>query len=429
MVDVPDATETTGASAAAEATAEPEHPALSAYRAKTRRASRVYASVLVVLVVIGFLAVKLAYAHGELNKVSFATAPAAAPVSGSTPAPRLQRAWHTDDTAAGGTPYQDGIVVTYRDHTVNGRDAVTGQVRWHYTRADDTVCSVLQQDSSTIAIYRRKGNCDEVTGFVTATGTPKYYRTLTDDGTTDAASLPNVVLTVGAHFVHEFDNAGGLDRWEWDAPDGCAVTRALAGSLGTLISLDCAGRHQLVLRDLIQNTTKFTVDTPTAVVPIASSAFVGALDPATGTVYSYSQDKGAAKVASTLTGVRTDVYPRAAASLSTTDAEQQQIEFVLAGRLVTFSSDGSVRWTATASSAPALVTGAFVAVADGPGRVVLHRVDAGQVQLSSSVSPPAGTTGSAPAGSAPAGSAGSVPRVFGVGAGLLVIGTDVSLYR
>ncbi|HEX2904156.1 MAG TPA: hypothetical protein VHO01_11930 [Jatrophihabitans sp.] len=371
-----------------------EPAVLKTYRQRTRRANTIYAGVLAIIVIVTFVAVKLAYAHGELNKVSFRTAPAAAPMPAGTPGSTLRLAWHTADNAAGGTPFQDGVVVTWAGHTVNGRDARTGEVRWHYTRADETICSVVQQDSSTIAIYRRKGNCDEVTGFVTATGEPKFYRTLYDNGNTQSASLSNVVMTVGSNFVHEFDNAGGLDRWNWTAPAGCTVTRALAGTLGTLIALDCGSTHQLVLRDLIQDITRFSVETPTALVPIAAAAFVGALDPVTGTLYRYSQDKGVAKAVTRLPGAPATGYPRAAAALSTTDSAQQPVEFALAGKLVAFFGDGSVRWTAAATSAPNLIADAFVAVADGAAQVRLHRVTGGQVQLTTTISPALQSPGS-----------------------------------
>jgi len=411
---VPEPTETEPAGPPPTPGLRPEHPALTAFRQRTRRANRIWAAVLAAAVVVAFVAVRLAYAHGEITKVSRASAPAVSAVPGSSPAQQLSPAWHTDDAAATGTPYQDGIVVTYHQHTVNGRDARTGQVRWHYTRSDETLCSVLQQDSSTIAIYRRKGNCDEVTGFVTATGVPKFYRTLTDDGSTAAASFPNVVMTVGTHFVHEFDNAGGLDRWDWTAPDGCAVSRALAGNLGTLISLDCGSKHQLVLRDLIQDSTKWTVDTPAAMVPLTSSAALTALDPATGALYRYGVTKGDAVAAGQVSGAPATGYPAAAASLVATNAQQQPIEFSFAGKLLAISADGTVQWTAAASAAPSAVTAAFVAVPVAPGAVVLHRVDRGQTQLTVTASPP------------PADDAGPV---YPVGAGLLFTGPGAGLYR
>src|SRR4051794_21477498 len=355
MGDVPDA-------------AHPEHPALVAYRQRADRASRIYLGVLVLLVLLAFVGVKLAYAHGELTKVSFGTAPAPSPVASGLPAPALKQAWHTNDTAAGGTPYDSGVVVSYAGHTVNGRDAVTGAVRWHYTRSDETLCSVLQQDGSTIAIYRRKGNCDEVTGFVTATGQPKWYRTLTDNGTTASASTSNVVLTVNAHIVHAFDNAGGLDRWDWTVPADCAVQHALTGSQGVLVSMECGGSHRLALHDLIADTVKWTVNTPAAMLPIAADAFVGALDPTTGAVYHYTADKGAASKSAQLSGLAGSAgagnssaganagggvgggVPSAAAGVTATDTAGQPLQLVLAAaRLFVFSQDGSLRWTAAST--------------------------------------------------------------------------------
>ncbi|HEU5269421.1 MAG TPA: hypothetical protein VFU36_05800 [Jatrophihabitans sp.] len=397
-----------------------EHPALVAYRRRTSRASRIYAAVLGVLVLLAFIGVRLAYAHGELNKVSFRTAPAPGAVPSGLPGAALRLAWHTDDTAAGGSPYDDGVVVSFAGHTVNGRDAVTGAVRWHYTRSDETLCSVLQQDGSTIAIYRRKGNCDEVTGFVTATGQPKWYRTLTDDGETAAASTPNVVLTANQHIVHAFDNAGGLDRWDWTVPANCTVRHALTGSLGVLVSMDCGGNHQLALHDLLSDTVKWTVNTGAAVLPVAADGFVGALDPATGVVFRYTPDKGAASqsarlpvaVASSSNG---SALPTVAAGVTATDAAGQPVQLVLLAGLHAFSQDGSLRWSGSATGPAWPVAGdAYVISQLGPDRVVLRRTEGGQVQLLSVLSPAAGSAGG---------------RVFPVGRGVLVAGVGTALYR
>ncbi|HET6210550.1 MAG TPA: hypothetical protein VFD94_09225, partial [Jatrophihabitans sp.] len=311
-----------------------EHPALVEFRSRTRRAIRIYAAVLAGLLVLGFVAVRLAYAHGELSKVSGSTAPATAAIPAQATGTSLAEVWHSSDRPAGGTPYADGIVVSYGLHTVTGRDAQTGSARWHYTRSDETVCSVVQQDSTTIAIYRRKGNCDEVTGFVTATGVAKWYRTLQDNGVSSVTSAPNVVLTVTDHSVHVFDNAGGLDRWNWSVPDGCTAGRALVGSLGVLISLNCGTQHQLVLRDEFKDSTKWTVDTSAAVVPIAATAFVGALDPTTGAVLRYTGTKGAVVNTGRLTdGFDVSGLPRADAALSGTGGTGQPVEFLYASRL------------------------------------------------------------------------------------------------
>lgn len=429
MVDVPDPT-----------TPPAESAALTEYRRRTTRSNRIYAGVLAALVLAAFIGVRLAYAHGEIDKVSFRTSAPASPVPGATPATTLRRAWQTADSAAAGTPYDSGVVVTYAGHTVNGRDAVTGAVRWHYTRSDELLCSVLQQDASTIAIYRRKGNCDEVTGFVTATGEPKWYRTLTDDGETSAASTSNVVLTVNARTVHAFDNAGGLDRWDWSVPTDCTVRQALTGSLGVLVSLDCSGgRHQLALHDLIADTVKWTVGTPTAMLPIATDAFVGAVDPATGTVYRYTPDKGQSSECAQLGNPVAPLTAgsgsaQALAGVTGTDAVGQPVQLVSlstapggvgaggtgaagvvgSGALFAFSGDGSLRWRVAATGPGWPVSTAFAAALAGPAVAVLHRLETGKTQLSSSLEPPAAV---------------GDERIFPVGSGLLVAGNGTSLYR
>lgn len=392
-----------------------QHPALVSYRITTRRAMRIYTAVLVAIVALAFVAVKLAYAHGELNKVSFSTSVAPSPVPDQSTAQKLIEAWSSTDQPAGGNPFADGIVVTFAGHTVNGRDAVTGAVRWHYTRSDETICSVLQQDSTTIAIYRRKGNCDEVTGFVTATGTPKWYRTLMEDGSYATASTSNVVLAVTDHSVHEFDNAGGLDRWNWATPDGCTASRALAGSIGVLISLDCGSTHRLVLRDLFKDNEKWSVSTPVAMVPIAASSFVGALDPATGALHSYDEAKGTDTVTGKLPGVAAAAssLPRAATSIDVVQATGQTMEFTWVGKLFAFSSQGTVAWSAPASSQPWLAANSLIAASDGGSVVALHRADTGVIQLNSTLTPPAAAQA----------------RPYPVGAGLLLADTQVTMYQ
>jgi hypothetical protein len=398
-----------------------EHPALVAYQRRTSRNNRIYAAVLALLILLGFVGVRLAYAHGELNKVSFSTAPSASPMPAGLPGAALRLAWHTDETAAGGSPYDGATVVSYAGHTVNGRDAVTGAVRWHYTRSDQTLCSVLQQDGTTIAIYRRKGNCDEVTGFVTATGQPKWYRTLTDNGQTATASTSNVVLTANQHIVHAFDNAGGLDRWDWTAPDNCTVRHALTGSLGVLVALDCGGNHQLLLHDLITDNVKWTVNTAAAVLPIAADGFLGALVPATGTVFRYTADKGAASPSAKLpvpsgpaSSAAADQLPTVAAGVIANDAAGQPVQLVLLPRLYAFSQDGSLRWSAAATGPAWPVADAYLVSQLGPDRAVLRRTDGGEPQLTSVLSPAAGS---------------AAERIYPVGNGLLLAGTGTSLYR
>jgi hypothetical protein len=406
-----------GGHPAGTATAVPAHPALLAYQARTRRAMRVYVAVLAVVLLVTVLAVRAAYSHGELEHVSGRTAapPALIPVGSTADAVAL--AWRSTDRPAGGTPVQDGVVVSYDSHSVHGLDARTGKLRWHYTRSDQTLCSVLQQDASTIAIYNRHGNCDEVTGLVTATGAIKWQRTMTDNGSTEAASAPNVVLTVARYSVHVIDNAGGLDRWDWVAPDRCSVDRALAGSQGVLISTTCGSQHRLVLRGLTSDELKWSVNVPRPMVPVAASAFVGALDPTTGELHSYSLAKGAdfptgrlaepAELGAPLAGL-----PRAATAVDGVNSRNQTLEVLWLGRLYSFATAGTVSWSA-ATAGPATVVGPDVLAASDDTTVHRFSGSTGEPLALVTLGPPMP----------------GVFRAFPVGTGLLLAGTDTRMYR
>ncbi|MDQ1722480.1 MAG: hypothetical protein QOI26_2214 [Pseudonocardiales bacterium] len=397
--------------------AQPAHPALLAYRASNVRDMRIYAAVLAVVLVVVVLAVRAAYAHGELVHVSSRTAAAPAPIPSGSTADALALTWRTADRPAGGTPVQDGVVVSYDSHSVHGLDARTGKLRWYYTRSDQTICSVLQQDASTIAIYNRHGNCDEVTGLVTATGAVKWLRTMTDNGITEAASAPNVVLTVARYSVHVIDNAGGLDRWNWVAPDHCSVDRALAGSQGVLISTTCGSQHRLVLRGLTSDDLKWTVTVPQAMVPVAASAFVGALDPTTGVLHSYSVIKGADTRSGQLgdpAALRAPLarLPRAATAVDGLNAGGEPLEVLWLGRLYSFAKTGTINWSAAATG-PASVVGPDVLAASDDSTVHRYAGATGRVELIVTLSP-------ALAGAF---------RAFPVGNGLLLAGTDTQMYQ
>ncbi len=404
------------------ASAGPAPAALLAYQARNARAMRIYAAALATLLIVTALAVRAAYAHGELVHVSARTAAPPPPIATGSAADSLQLRWHTDDHPAGGTPVQDGVVVTYDSHSVHGRDARTGAVRWYYTRSDETICSVLQQDASTIAIYNRHGNCDEVTGFVTSTGATKWLRTMMDNGLTQAASAPNVVLTVAAYSVHVIDNAGGLDRWNWVAPDRCSVDRALAGSQGVLIATTCGSTHRLALRALTTDDLRWAITVPRVMVPIAASSFVGALDPSTGVLHSYSADKGVDTASGQLASPAQLRAPlsrlsRAVTATDGLDATGEAIEYSWLGRLYRFAKTGTISWSQSASG-PATVLGSDVLAAVGPsgaGSATVRRFagGTGRTEVDVMLSP--------------------VPRTpfqaFPVGTGFLLASTDTQMYQ
>lgn len=362
----------------------PQHPALAAYRARNRRAMSGYAAILALVVILVFVGVKLAYAHGELNQVSHATAAAPAPVPTASTAGSLSLQWRTTDHPSGGNPYSNGIVVTYSGHTVNGRDALTGAVRWHYTRADEDVCALVQQDQSTIAFYNRDGNCDEVTGFVTATGVPKYYRTLTDNGPLSVSSTSNVVMITSARTVHVFDNAGGIDRWLWTAPAGCTVDRALGGSSGVLFSYHCGSQNHLGLHELVggDENAKWTIDVSEPYVPVTAGAIVAAAAASSGQVTVFSTDKGVAGKKFRLTAEARDslaTLPRSQTSVEGAGENSKPVEVIRLGTLMCFSARGQVLWTAP-SQGPATLIGTDLVAAIVGNRIVLRQILSGRSQ-------------------------------------------------
>jgi len=406
-----------------------EHPALVAYRLKTRRAMTVYGAILLVLLVGVLITVKEIYAHGEITHVSkqVGVAPAAVPSAATVSA--ATRKWTSSDLAAGGDPFADGIVVTYSPHTVNGRDALTGAVRWHYTRTDRTLCGVVQQDSSTIAIYEHDGNCDEVTGFATATGQPTFYRTLMDDGPVGISSAPNVVLVVAAGDVHVFDNAGGLDRWLWNAPTGCTVQRALAGTQGVLIGYHCADGYHLALHSLLNDQPLiWTVDSAQQLIPLSASAAVTAAEPSTGQAIRYSADKGKASSPTPLSGATgaavgarpglaqvqaaLRALPSSQASIETSDDQNQVFEVVDVAGLIGLSAQDNQVWTAPTTGPATDAGNGVVAVVDG-AVVTQREMINGAVRGRTTV-----------AGPLPGGAL----KAYPVGSGVLLAGTSTGLY-
>jgi len=246
--------------------------ALTEYGARMRKWRIGYGVLLAVLVVVAGVIVKVAYAHGEISHATLSTAPNAAPsVPLAAPAASPSQAWASDDHTAIGTPYWGGTLITYSTHAVVGRDALTGKVRWSYTRTDRTTCTAAQIGGVTIAVFRLHGNCDELTAVSSDTGARQWTRTLDKDGhpvngtpqftagqDTFMVTTPQVIYAISPDGTSGAGN-GGLDRWVFSEP-GCTINSAVLGSAGALISQNCANPDcgtqkfcgagpQLLLRD------------------------------------------------------------------------------------------------------------------------------------------------------------------------------------
>jgi hypothetical protein len=246
--------------------------ALHDYYAGLRRRRIAYAAILAALVIVAAVLVKLAYAHGEISHATLSTAPApAASVPLDTPPATLRTAWSRSEHTAIGTPYRGGTVITYSRHAVVGRDALTGKVRWSYTRTDRTACTAAQLGGVTIAVFAQHGNCDELTGLDSGTGARRWSRTLDENvhpingrphfaagHDTFLVSNSTVIYAISPEGTQGADN-GGLDRWLF-SQSGCTINSVVLGSAGALISQrcrhpDCSNRKfcgagtQLLLRD------------------------------------------------------------------------------------------------------------------------------------------------------------------------------------
>lgn len=238
-----------------------QDPAVARYARRMRPWRIAYAVGLVVAALVLVVIVKIAYSVGEISHVTLRTAATPPPsVALTSPSATLTAAWHTTDVTAIGTPFDGGTVVTYDEHSVQGRDAHTGRVTWSYTRTDRSVCTAMQTDDVTVAVYELHGNCDELTGLDSQTGQRQWTRTLDKDsnqidhavdGHPHYAVAATTVLIWTARVIYAIDpsgnqdtggKSGGLDRWVF-AEQGCTIKDVVLGSSGALISQTCTDRH------------------------------------------------------------------------------------------------------------------------------------------------------------------------------------------
>lgn len=116
-----------------------------------------------------------------------ASGDAEVPEAPSTLPPTFGEAWHATSGATVIPVVAGSTVVTGDGNEVDGRDALTGQVRWRYAR-DIPLCTVGSAWQDAIAVYRKtenllpdkdpyhNGNCSEVTSLQGTTGDRDHQR-------------------------------------------------------------------------------------------------------------------------------------------------------------------------------------------------------------------------------------------------------------
>ena len=318
--------------------------ALAGYRQSLRWGRRVYAAVIVLAIVAAVVVVKIAYSHGEISHATLRTtktqlvSPPLRPIAAT-----VTQAWRTSDATALGQPVWSGTVVTYGPRTVRGRNALTGEVTWSYTRTDRTVCTAMQVSGVTIAVFRLRGNCDQVMALDSDTGQRKWFRTLDKDGHpvngTPSFSVGEfTVLITTPEVVYAIDPSGGLDRWTYFR-EGCRIDGAVIGTSGALISQNCTNPdcgtdtycgtgQRLMLRDATlgrsdddkKNPDKFkwAVAANGAVLPVSADKVVAAVDPVVKTLQIHAVQTGRTLAEPQLTGSAPNVHT--VASLAVDDA-------------------------------------------------------------------------------------------------------------
>jgi hypothetical protein len=405
---------------------------LARYVASMRRQRRWYFAGIAVVAAAAVAVALVVWSSGEITHAHLRTAKSAAPsVPLGTPPPAPSVTWQSTDATAIGTPLFGGTVVTYSEHTVTGRNALTGVADWTYTRSDRTVCQVAQAQGKTIAIYANGGNCDEVSTFETGTGQRAWTRTLDENGLT-VSGHPTIIATTDtvyvwtSEFVYAVDPISGYDRWTYSASGGCGFTAVVPGSAGVLMSTHCADADQLLLRDRSagsddkqqnddkKNQIRWRL-AKTSTVPVAADSMVAALDPATHELVRYAPTDG-----TVLGRVTLNPAPSTTSPVQQVATDQDEVIWI-AGTAYALSSTGTLLWSASLTTVPTVTApdGSLVTPDLGSARIL--------VPTSSGVAALDGVTGKVTTQYAvPPPEPGS--RAFPVGGGILVTGRATAYY-
>ena len=142
----------------------------------------------------------LVYRSSDIRNTSLAVVPSTArsgawaAESAASPASAVPTAlaqkWSTGtDPAYGAVASPSGVVVTADQHSITAHDAVTGSVRWTYSRTNRELCAVGSGDTGPadmtsqatvpgiLTVFQENGYCSQVATFNPATGARGNVRT------------------------------------------------------------------------------------------------------------------------------------------------------------------------------------------------------------------------------------------------------------
>ena len=211
------------------------------------------------------IAVVLAVTTALIWWTSDARATISRPAAGPGPSPRLahevpgslKQLWTAPNAPTDQPVVVAGTVVTADGRTVQGRDPVTGQVRWSYSRGSD-LCGVAGVYRFAVAVYRDDRGCGQVSTIDGATGRRGPARSSYADKRVRLSSDGTTVLSAGDTRLELWrsDMVRMLSYGEIDARvkpsskglhTGCRLVSAAASSAAVSVLGACGSQADLRL--------------------------------------------------------------------------------------------------------------------------------------------------------------------------------------
>ncbi|WP_020662432.1 hypothetical protein [Amycolatopsis benzoatilytica] len=166
---------------------------------------------LIVVAIAAVVAAGITVVAASSDNLHTSRAVAAAPQALPAPPPEvpgaMKQLWQAPSSATPVPIGQSDTVTTADGGEVAGRDPITGQIRWHYTRDNLQLCTVDTAWGRVNAVYHKSMGCSEVTQLDPATGRITAQRNGDAELGTRLVSDGSHVTTTGKHL---------LDTWRDD---------------------------------------------------------------------------------------------------------------------------------------------------------------------------------------------------------------------
>jgi hypothetical protein len=183
--------------------------------------------------------------------------PAPNPTTARTVPASLKQLWAAPSAATTQPVAVGGTVVTGDGRTVDGRDPVTGEVRWSYAR-DSDLCGISWVYRYAVAVYRDDRGCGQVSTIDGSTGRRGPARSSYADKHVDLSSDGTTVLSAGDTRLELWrsDMVRMLSYGEIDARikpsskglhTGCRLASAAADSAAVSVLEACGAQPDLRL--------------------------------------------------------------------------------------------------------------------------------------------------------------------------------------